>query len=48
MSQDTYPRLDSLPEGLEIIHNGSIIPTGDYYGRGIILRDSSIYNADKS
>jgi hypothetical protein len=34
----------SLPEGLEIIHSGSIIPTGDYYGTAVALKDIAVYN----
>lgn len=33
-----------LPSGLEIIHTGSIISTGSYYGLAFALNDISVYN----
>lgn len=34
----------TLPEGLEIIHNGSIISTGEYFGTGLTIKDAQVYN----
>lgn len=36
----------TLKDGLEIIHIGSIIPTGTYYAKAIALSDISIYDSN--
>ena len=45
---DTYGNVGAansfLPDGLEIIHTGSIISTGSYYALAIALNDISVYN----